>query len=91
MDDEKITRFQALVDEFELAKDGAKPFDADLLDASHVGASHGEKVSIAFLVNVWNPGHEWKVGKFDVIDALGIWDGSKRAAFCKWAAKPWWP
>lgn len=91
MDPNKMTQFQALVDKFELDKSGANPFDADLLDDNHVGASHGEKVSIAFLLNVWNPGHEWKVGKFDVIDALGIWDSSKRAAFSDWAREPWWP
>ena len=91
MDSEKLARFQALVDGFALDKAGARPFDADLLDASYAGASHGEKVSICFLLNVWNPGHEWNSGKFDLIDALGIWDAQKRAVFCEWAKAPWWP
>ena len=84
-------KFQALVDRFELDKAGARPFDPDRLDDSFAGASHGEKVSIAFLLNVWNPGQEWKSGQFDVIDALRIWDSSKRAAFCEWSSDPWWP
>ena len=91
MDDDNLARWQAVVDGFELDKAGANPFDADLLDANFAGSSHGEKVSIAFLLNVWNPGHEWKAGTFDVLDALGIWDGSKRAAFCTWAKDPWGP
>ena len=84
-------RFQRLVDQFALDKAGAEPFDAELLDANYAGASHGEKVSIAFILNVWDPGREWKAGKFDLIDALRIWDDSKRAAFCDWAREPWWP
>ena len=84
-------RFQRLVDQFALDKVGARPFDAELLDANYAGASHGEKVSIAFLLNVWDPGGEWKAGKFDLIDALRIWDDSKRRAFCDWAREPWWP
>ena len=84
-------RFQNLVDRFGLKKSGAKPFDAELLDANYAGASHGEKVSIAFLLNVWNPGHEWKSGKFDVMDALSVWESSQRNAFCDWAMNPWWP
>ena len=86
-----IEQFQALVDRFQLDKAGAQPFDALKLDESFNGASHGEKVSISFLLNVWDPGHEWQSGKFDVIDALGIWDQSKREAFCEWAREPWWP
>ena len=46
--------FQRFVNRFGLKKSGAKPFDAELLDANYAGASHGEKVSIAFLLNVWN-------------------------------------
>ena len=84
-------RFQNLVNRFGLKKSGANPFDAELLDANYAGASHGEKVSIAFLLNVWNPGHEWKSGKVDVMDALGVWDNDQRSAFCDWAREPWWP
>ncbi len=84
-------KFQALVDRFQLDKTGASPFDALKLNESFNGASHGEKVSINFLLNVWNPGEEWTSGKFDALDALGIWDNTKRAAFVEWASEPWWP
>lgn len=88
---EKREKFQELVNRFELNKGGANPFDPELLDANSAGASHGELVSIAFLLNVWSPGHRWQVGDFDAMDALGVWDASKRAAFCEWAQNPWWP
>ena len=42
--------FQNLVDQFGLNKSGANPFNAELLDGNYAGASHGEKVTIAFLL-----------------------------------------
>lgn len=84
-------QFQCLVDKFALKKNGASPFDAEKLDSSFHGSSHGEKASIAFILNVWNPGQEWKAGKFDAIDALSVWDACERRAFCDWAMDPWWP
>ncbi len=33
----------------------------------------------------------WRSGPFDVVDALGTWDGAHRAAFAAWAQDPWWP
>lgn len=33
----------------------------------------------------------WRSGPFDVVDALGTWDGAHRAAFVAWAQRPWWP
>ena len=65
--------------------------DAPLLVEAFAAAHHGEKVSIAFFLNVWNPGNEWKAGEFDVLDALGIWNISKRTAFCDWTRPPWGP
>ena len=38
----------------------------------------------------WNP-REAKLGRFDVIDALGVWDQENRAAFTEWAKDPIWP
>jgi hypothetical protein len=32
-----------------------------------------------------------KLGKFDVFDALGVWDDESRAAFLEWAKDPIWP
>ena len=73
-----IEKFQALVDRFQLDKAGARPFDGLQLDESFNGASHGEKVSINFLLNVWDPGNEWTSGKFDVIGLQHQAEGSKR-------------
>ena len=38
----------------------------------------------------WDP-LTMKVGKFDVVDALGVWDDDNRAAFIEWAKDPIWP
>lgn len=67
------------------------PIDTDVLESQFKGASHGEKVSIAFLLNVWNSGHKWRYGKFDLINALWICDASQRQAFAEWSQKPFWP
>jgi hypothetical protein len=29
--------------------------------------------------------------RFDVVGALGLWDGRNREAFLRWASNPWWP
>ena len=91
MDDATLSRWQELVDRFELAKTGANPWDAKKLEASVHGASHGEKCSIQFLLNVWSPRDEWECGEFDFIDAIGTWDQNRREAFLTWAREPWWP
>jgi hypothetical protein len=38
----------------------------------------------------WDP-KTATLGKFDVIDALGVWDEGNRAAFIEWAKEPIWP
>jgi hypothetical protein len=53
-----------------------------------------------FVLSVWNSSDDWSEwlarddgpmgGRFDVHRALGNWDPEHRAAFCKWAAAPWW-
>lgn len=35
--------------------------------------------------------HAYRVGKFDVFEALGVWDDEHRAAFLEWAKDPIWP
>ena len=84
-------RWQALVDQFNLKKNGVDPWNAIELDRSFNGASHGEKCTIAFLLNVWSPGDKWNCGKFDMIDAMGVWDDDQLAAFRSWVNNPWWP
>ena len=85
-------RWQSFVDSFGLVKSGVAPWDARVLGANYSGASHGERCTIAFLLNVWDANGDWPCGTFDVIDALSVWQGSPaHAAFVKWASSPWWP
>lgn len=56
---------------------GIDPWNADRLDtwAASGGPSHGEKCSAQFMLAVWNPDHAWRSGKFDLMEAMRIWDG----------------
>jgi hypothetical protein len=88
---DRDARWQSLVDQFNLKKPGVDPWDAVQLSQSFKGASHGERCSISFLLNVWSPSEEWDCGKFDLIDAMGVWDDDQLAAFKIWFNNPWWP
>ena len=89
--DRRNARWQSLVDLFKLTKPGVDPWDAGVLAENFAGASHGEKCTIKFLLNVWNPGGGWDCGPFDLIEAYQAWDDTHRNAFCIWANNPWWP
>lgn len=53
--------------------------------------SHGELLAARFVLAVWNPSCWRLLGRrFDVMEALGTWDESNRAAFRRWAERPWW-
>jgi hypothetical protein len=71
---------------------GAEPWGANRLDdwAAGGGPSHGEKCAARFILAVWDPNHEWQSGRFDLMEALGIWDSASHQAFLDWAANPWW-
>jgi hypothetical protein len=89
-----LDRIESLALNFPCLRDapGAAPWDADKLDewvASGV-PSHGEKCTARFLLAIWNPDYEWKSPKFDLMDALSVWDSAHHAAFLEWARKPWW-
>lgn len=73
--------------------------------ASSTNMSHGEYCVVQFLADVWN-GNDCKklngsstkarervmgVAKFDLHEALGVWDSGHRAAFLAWAKEPWFP
>ena len=71
---------------------GVRPFDPERLDRWAAGlASHGEAVTVRFLLSVWDPSHEWAAGRFDLMEALRVWDESHHETFLQWAADPWWP
>jgi hypothetical protein len=73
--------------------DGVSPWDPDRFEAwLQSGApGHGARCAGQFVLSVWNPYVEWRCGRFDLHEALGIWDNHHRAAFLAWTRSPWWP
>lgn len=53
--------------------------------------SSGELHAARFILNVWNPKTHWRLGKFDMMRALGTWNANNRRGFLEWARDPWWP
>ncbi len=71
---------------------GVKPWDALELDRWGSGSrSHGERVTAQLLLSVWDSSTEWTCGRFNLMEALRIWDAEHHQAFLKWVANPWWP
>lgn len=72
---------------------GVDPFLATEVDrwAAETPLSHGEQVTVHFLLAVWDPNHSWTCGAFNLMEALRVWDQAHREAFLDWAADPWWP
>ena len=71
---------------------GIDPWEPAELNRWAAGpASHGERHTVRFLLAVWDPSTAWEAGRFDVLEALRVWDLKHRAAFLQWAADPWWP
>lgn len=68
-------------------------WDANRFDrwTAETPLSHGEFVTARFLLAVWNPGHAWACGRFDLMEAVRIWDDDHRRVFLAWAEAPWWP
>jgi hypothetical protein len=92
LDDEAdIGRIVRLAESFPcLGRFDLWPWDPVSLSRRCEGASHGEKVTIQFILTVWNQYESWGCGRFDVMEALAVWDPDHRAAFLKWATDPWW-
>ena len=71
---------------------GVGPWDALELDSWGSGPrSHGERVTAQFLLSVWDPGTDWKCGRFDLHEAMRVWDIEHHGAFGNWVSYPWWP
>ena len=70
---------------------GIHVWHANTLDrwASETPLSLGELVTARFLLAVWDPYHPWACGRFDVMEAIRVWDEPHRAAFLAWARDPW--
>jgi hypothetical protein len=71
---------------------GVSPWNPRELDGWACGPvpGHGAKHAARFVLAVWNNDAEWQCGKFDVVEALPVWDDSHRAVFLAWCAQPWW-
>ena len=65
-----------------------KNWDAKALDTWALSASHGKKLAVQFVLSVWNQWEAWECGRFDVIEAYGVWDADHWAAFRGWADAP---
>ena len=59
--------------------------------AAETAISSGELATARFLLAVWDPGHSWRCGRFDLMEALRLWNSPDRNAFLSWALDPWWP
>jgi hypothetical protein len=72
--------------------EGVEPFEATKFEAwvrNHSpggGAIHAAR----FVLGVFNSRARWKLGAFNVFDALDCWDAAHREAFLKWARNPYW-
>lgn len=68
-------------------------------------ASHGERLAAQFVLGVWNWDADWwKVARsagikgskstfarFDLMEAMGVWDPEHIAAAMAWMRRPFWP
>ncbi len=72
---------------------GTVRWNANTLDhwAANTPLSPGELWTVRFVLAVWDASHPWQCGRFDVMEALRVWDPKHRAAFLAWANDPWWP
>lgn len=93
--DSPATKIRLLAQTFPCLWDvhGIAPWNANALDdwGASGAPSHGELVSIRFILAVWDSRFAWRSGRFDVMEALEVWDESHRTAFLAWAREPWWP
>jgi hypothetical protein len=86
-------RMASLASQFPVLENapGVNPWDSLRLDEwASGGVSHSERHAAAFVLHVWNPRHDWKAGRFDVMAALWVWDAENRRPFVEWAKNPHW-
>jgi hypothetical protein len=85
-----LDRWRDLARTFPVLRDYAPAIDTltpDTLDAwAAEEASRGAAHAARFLLETWNGRYPWKVGTFDLFEALAAWDSGQRAAFQAWAA-----
>ncbi len=82
---------------------GESAIDLDLLDRWASGDPNvytndrgpfpgdGAKNAVRFILNLWDTRRVWRVGQFNVFDAIVSWDAEQCEAWQTWAAGPWRP
>jgi hypothetical protein len=94
MEDDASIRIRTLAQNFPglWRAPGISPWNALRLDewAASNGPSHGERCAAQFLLAVWNPDEPWQSGKFDLMEALRVFDAQHHRALIEWALNPWW-
>ncbi len=86
---------------------GVEPWDVDeLLRWAASGVlSHGEVLAAKFVLSVWNPGTDWEeiaredglledgqwFRRFDLFEAMNVWDQEHRSAALTWIELPFFP
>lgn len=94
-----VDRFAIFVASFPALKDapGTFPWDAHRLVKWARSASHGEQLAAKFVLGVWNPGTDWskvagvKFSRFDLFEAMNVWDDAQIAAAVAWMRRPFFP
>ena len=84
----KEERMSLLGEAFGLSLPGLHPWDACRVEKSLGVLSSGEYQTAMFLLSVWN--HHDFGSRFNMHEALHIWDDDRRAAFHAWTKRPWW-
>lgn len=83
-------------------KPGVEPWDVMALLRWTMVASHGEVLAAKFVLGVWNPATDWgtiavenkimKKGgaftRFDIFEAMNVWDDAHIAAMAAWVNRP---
>jgi hypothetical protein len=87
--------------------DGVEPWDSiNLLRWALSGKSHGEALAAKFVLSVWNSTTDWEeiardhgiitepdhhFSRFDLYEAMGVWDYEHVNAMLAWLQLPFWP
>ncbi len=71
--------------------EGVSPWRPEVL-ARRVGTmSHGEQCAAQFVLYVWGGGEYPRIRKFDLFEAMQVWDRAHKEAAAAWIAAPFWP
>ena len=86
---------------------GTSPWDQTTFAqwASGPAPSRAMRLAAAFVLSVWNGctpedggwwntslgDEEYRAGRFDAVEAFGVWDSAHRSAFIAWCQEPFFP